>query len=128
MVRQSVLYSSNYGAVSQSHEGEPDGEEVVGGTGFEPVTSAMCLNSSPDLLVSYLAHLDSRGLGEHYTSKINEYIGKYLRNFKEVSTKSVDSSFDDATFEHSMTSTSTSLPSTYLTGVTPISTLPSSTS
>jgi hypothetical protein len=55
----------------------------------------MCLDSSPDLLVSYLAHLDSRGLGEHYTSKINEYIGKYLRNFKEVSTKSVDSSFDD---------------------------------
>jgi len=51
---------------------------LVGGTGFEPVTSAMCLDSSPDLLVSYLAHLDSRGLSEHYTSKINEYIGKYL--------------------------------------------------
>ena len=88
----------------------------------------MCLDSSPDLLVSYLAHLDSRGLSEHYTFKINEYIGKYLRNFKEVSTKSVDSSFDDATFEHSMTSTSTSLASTYLTGTTPLSTLLSSTS
>ena len=90
-MKQSVLYSSNYGAVNQSHEGEPDGKEVVGGTGFEPVTSAMCLDSSPDLLVSYLAHLDSRGLSEHYTFKINEYIGKYLRNFKEVSTKSAES-------------------------------------
>ena len=63
---------------------------MVGSNGFEPMTSAMCLDSSPNLLVSYLAHLDSRGLSEHYTSKINEYIGKYLRNFKEVSTKSMD--------------------------------------
>ena len=47
--RQSVLYSSNYGAVSQSHEGEPDGEEVVGGTGFEPVTSAMSTQRSKPL-------------------------------------------------------------------------------
>ena len=47
--RQSVLYSSNYGAVSQSHEGEPDGKEVVGGTGFEPVTSAMSTQRSKPL-------------------------------------------------------------------------------
>ena len=43
------MYSSNYGAVSQSHEGEPDGEEVVGGTGFEPVTSAMSTQRSKPL-------------------------------------------------------------------------------
>ena len=54
------------------------------------MTSAMCLKSSPDLLVSYLDHLESKGLSKHYTSKINEYIGKYLGNFKEVSTKSMD--------------------------------------
>ena len=47
--RQSVLYSSNYGAVNQSHEREPDGKEVVGGTGFEPVTSAMSTQRSKPL-------------------------------------------------------------------------------
>ena len=55
------------------------------------MASAVCLDSSLGLLVSYLSHLDSRGLSEHYTPKINEYIGKYLRNFKEVSTKSAES-------------------------------------
>ncbi len=64
---------------------------MVGGNGFEPMTSAMCLKSSSDLLFSYLTHLESRGLSEHYTDKINEHIGKYLRNFKEVSTKSAES-------------------------------------
>ena len=47
--RQRVLNSSNFDAVSQSHEGEPDGEEVVGGTGFEPVTSAMSTQRSKPL-------------------------------------------------------------------------------
>ena len=47
--RQSVLYSSNYGAVNQSHEGKSDGKEVVGGTGFEPVTSAMSTQRSKPL-------------------------------------------------------------------------------
>ena len=69
----------------------PKHSVMVGGNGFEPMTSAVCLDSSLGLLVSYLSHLDSRGLSEHYTPKINEYIGKYLRNFKKVSTKSAES-------------------------------------
>jgi integrase len=48
----------------------------------------MCLNPSPDLLFSYLSHLESRGLSEQYTEKIDDYIGKYLRAFKEVSFQS----------------------------------------
>jgi hypothetical protein len=52
--------------------------------------SAMCLNSSPDLLFSYLSHLESRGLSEQYTEKIDEYIGKYLKAFKEVSFQSAE--------------------------------------
>ena len=47
--RQRVSNSSNFDAVTQSHEGEPDGEEVVGGTGFEPVTSAMSTQRSKPL-------------------------------------------------------------------------------
>jgi len=59
-------------------------------SGLEPLTSAMCLNSSPDLLFSYLSRLESKGLSEQYTEKIDEYIGKYLRAFKEVSIQSVE--------------------------------------
>ena len=63
---------------------------VVGGSGLEPLTSAMCLNSSTDLLFSYLSHLESRGLSKQYTEKIDGYIGKYLRAFKEVSFQSAE--------------------------------------
>ena len=58
--------------------------------GPEPLTSAMCLHSSPDLLFSYLSRLESRGLSEQYTEKIDEYIGKYLRALKEVSFQSAE--------------------------------------
>ena len=52
--------------------------------------SAKYLHSSPDLLFSYLSHLESRGLSKQYTEKIDEYIGKYLRAFKEVSFQSAE--------------------------------------
>ena len=63
---------------------------MVGGSGLEPLTSAMCLHSSPDLLFSYLSRLESKGLSKQYTEKIDEYIGKYLRAFKEVSFQSAE--------------------------------------
>ena len=46
------------------------------------------LNSIPALLFPYLPHIESRGLSKQYTNKISEYIGKYLINFKEVSSES----------------------------------------
>ena len=58
--------------------------------GPEPLTSAMCLNSSTDLLFSYLSHLESRGLSKQYTEKIDEYIGTHLRALKEVSFQSAE--------------------------------------
>jgi hypothetical protein len=50
----------------------------------------MCLQSSSHLLFSYLYRLESRGLSKQYTEKIDEYIGKYLRVFKKISSQSAE--------------------------------------
>ena len=50
----------------------------------------MGLNSGPELLFSHLSYLDSRGLSEQYIEKIDQYVGKYLEVFKEVSLQSAE--------------------------------------
>ncbi len=62
--------------------------EMVGGTGFEPVTSAMSTQTGAQQLDSYLSHMGLRGLSKHYANRVSEFLTRYIRYASQVSPES----------------------------------------
>jgi len=65
--------------------------DMVGGTGFEPVTSAMSTQTGAQQLDSYLSHMGLRGLSEHYVNRVSEFLTRYIRHAPQVNPDSATS-------------------------------------
>ena len=64
---------------------------VVGGNGFEPMTSAMSTQAGAQQLDSYLSHMGLRGLSKHYVNRVSEFLTRYIRYASQVSPESATS-------------------------------------
>ena len=53
-------------------------ESVVGGNGFEPMTSAMSTRIAMKQLKSYQNRLTLRGLSVNYVNKLSELLARYV--------------------------------------------------